>query len=126
MGNLTDSDSVSSKKNLMLSILDFFEIKKYIYTDTQDYAELNINFSLYPNPTSGDVYLTLTEEFIKDIDIYIYDISGKLLLNKQVKYLAPVLLLGEKSGSGNSLNPGVYIVKVRSGSKLTSKKLIIR
>ena len=87
---------------------------------------MDINFSLFPNPSSGDVFLTLSEDFIRDIDISVYDLTGKLIINNKVKYYTPFHLIDNKSANGKNLDPGLYIVRVQSGSKLTSKKLILR
>lgn len=45
--------------------------------------ELNKNIKFYPNPTSDSVFLELENEIIKDI--YIFDLSGKLVMTKKKK-----------------------------------------
>ena len=74
------------------------------------------NFSIYPNPSTGEVTLTmpLSDEMCT---LTVFDLSGKLIHASQAK-------------SGSSLNlllpSGVYIVSLTSATGTMNKKLIVQ
>jgi hypothetical protein len=73
--------------------------------------------SVYPNPTTGIVNISSE----KNIDnVYVYDISGKLLRTfNKLSTDKTVLDL-------SSFTSGTYILKVETGKKITTRKVIIK
>ncbi|MDD5569743.1 MAG: T9SS type A sorting domain-containing protein [Bacteroidales bacterium] len=74
------------------------------------------NFSLYPNPADNEITVELKDAEKSDL-ISIYDCSGKLVLTKQI------------NGSKNIISiknfvSGIYFVKITSGNKVFSKRLV--
>ncbi len=125
-GALTDTDSIGTRKNLLLSILDFFDIKKYIYTDIEDDYVDNSNIKLYPNPSSGDVYLNIPSGKTEEIDIMVYDLLGNMITRMKSTDSSHLNLFGNLKDKGGSLTPGIYIVKVRIEDKISTHKLILK
>lgn len=82
-------------------------------------------YLLYPNPTANAVYLTVEDNFssINLEQIEIFDMVGNLLSSKRDIFL-------DKEGSVKfelgELNEGLYLMKVRSGEKLTTLKFVIQ
>ena len=85
-----------------------------------DEFELN-NFALYPNPNNGDFTLTFNSNSGKDIDVSVYDISGKLIHNKTYDPTATF----DKSISLNNVSSGIYLMTVNDSDRTVTKKLII-
>jgi len=82
--------------------------------------ELN-NFTLYPNPNKGNFTLNFNSNSGKDIDLSVYDISGKLIHNKTYD---PTAVFNEDI-SLNNVSAGIYLMTVNDGDKSVTKKLII-
>lgn len=80
-----------------------------------------VGFSLYPNPNNGEFTLKLKSNSNQDIKVQVYDIRGRLVFNNSYVYTQtfsqPINL--------NSVQSGMYLVKVSDGNKQTTKKIII-
>lgn len=77
-------------------------------------------FQVFPNPASSSVNISVPDDWNtnEDITVQLFDVSGRLLLNLN------------KSNNEINLNisvfeSGVYILRVNSGDKSVSKRLII-
>jgi hypothetical protein len=71
--------------------------------------------NIYPNPSNGDFTLLLNSD--KSLNIELYDITGKIIL--QVKdYRGSELKI-------NNLNQGMYFVKVQNDTTQTTQKIIV-
>lgn len=73
------------------------------------------NFSIFPNPASGD-YLTIKTEVPMNALYDIYDINGKLLLKGTVQNLAPIDI--------HTFQTGFYFVTISTNSGKVTYKLI--
>lgn len=89
--------------------------------NTQDYLT-NLDFSLYPNPTSEMVHIQFNESLLESPKIKIYDLIGKLVYeNNNLETFASQ----DFSIWVDQLNSGVYLLAVQVNDKITTKKLII-
>lgn len=132
-GSLVDEDSLSTKKNYLLSILDFFDIKKYIYVGIEDENEdLNkeIDLNVFPNPSDGNITIELKNSTRQPTTIIIFDLFGNSVyeqtINKSI-YNSPFSINIDKTEfKGNRLANGIYIIQIVSGENIVNKKLIIK
>jgi hypothetical protein len=69
--------------------------------------------SIYPNPTSGLLYIELDNTF----DIVVYNYQGQVVLRKYDNY-------GQIDMS--DLNAGIYLVEIRYGSNVKVEKIVIK
>ncbi len=76
-------------------------------------------FNIFPNPSAGGFYIDLIQAPTADTQVEVYNTLGQLQyqaqLNKQLNYL-PLEQLAE----------GAYVVMVRSGVSVQSRKVLIR
>jgi hypothetical protein len=72
---------------------------------------------IYPNPVVGELVVKLSNGFEKGSVITFTDAAGRLLRNVPVKGTEYILPLG-------TLSSGVYFIKVSSGEKSITKKII--
>lgn len=88
-------------------------------TGVQSQTSFEINdqeeISVFPNPVTGDV-VNVTSKSGKSITCRVFNVLGKTVLFK-------VITTGEKLDI-SVLPPGVYVLKIKSGKKNFSKKLI--
>jgi uncharacterized surface protein with fasciclin (FAS1) repeats len=112
VSNITAVDLVA--QNGVVHVIDTVILPEQTATNIEDFEEMTMNF--YPNPAVDRI--TVQSDEIGGT-IRLIDISGKLLLEKQVRqYSQPVELNGIKSG--------VYFISLQNGNSLITKKLIVR
>ena len=77
-----------------------------------------LNFSMYPNPSSGHVNLQLPSSNNR-AHVKVYDYLGKTLIQKSINSQNTSLDI-------SNLSAGIYFVRIQSDSKVGTKKLIVR
>lgn len=88
---------------------------KITNTSTDVENEIKSDLMIYPNPTSGVIYVKLKDDISHKVTVY--DISGKLLKEIYSSSIIEVIDLKE-------FENGVYIVSVENKSVVTMKKII--
>ncbi len=81
------------------------------------------NISIYPNPAVNTAALELTVEDVQNVDIRIYDMTGRTiqLFNKTLTTGSNVISLDTKDFTN-----GMYFIEVSSDSKTSTRKLVIQ
>ena len=87
---------------------------------SDDNFEFN-EFALFPNPNKGDFSLQFNSNSGKEINVYIYDISGKLVFNSNYDATSRF----DKQIALSNVSAGIYIMKVNDGNKTITRKLVI-
>jgi hypothetical protein len=77
------------------------------------------DFSLYPNPASDHVTISMNENSKHEADIRIYDMTGKEVKNYNT---SSSLLTIDR----DNLQSGIYFVSITIQGKRLTKKLIIK
>ncbi len=79
--------------------------------------EINVHFSLYPNPTNDIVNLSLNQQFVGG-NIQLFDAIGKLIQTQPIKNTTEKINL--------NLNSGIYFIKAitKDGVSKTQKLII--
>jgi hypothetical protein len=81
------------------------------------------SFELYPNPANELVNIAFNEEMLsKKINVSIYDVLGKQVLNRTFPANGAVT----KQINTSKFKSGIYLVRIGDGNSKTTKKLIIR
>lgn len=75
-----------------------------------------LSWEIFPNPTEGIIYLTSKD--IIDADIEIFDESGRLILNEQLKGIQ------QSKIDLTSYARGVYTIKINKNSSIQSIRII--
>lgn len=82
-----------------------------------DAAE-GLEFSMYPNPTEGNVHLVFNE-VNRNVSVEVRDVQGRLLSVQRFSNASQANISLEEA-------PGVYFLTIRSGSKHTTTKIVKR
>ena len=86
-------------------------------------AEVSIgnDFSLWasPNPSTSDFSVLIETPFSRNVTLSIYDLSGKVLLNREEK-----LAKGSNQFAISGIEGGLYILEAGSGNSIQTVKLI--
>lgn len=77
------------------------------------------NISLYPNPSTGDLFMTVNIPGVSSSDIVIYNAIGEAVLEKRVT------VSDEIKVDMNSHPNGMYLVKLKTIEGTVTKKIII-
>jgi aminopeptidase N len=87
------------------------------------YSDVN-NLAIFPNPTKTYVWISFSPENNKPFDIYIYDITGRLIHTFLKNRGRTVWNL--KNRGGKKVGKGIYFIQCRIGKKmLVSRKIIV-
>ena len=75
-----------------------------------------VTFDIYPNPVKEQrFYITTTA----NADVLVYNVLGKLVMQHKVTPSDNDVMIGD-------LKSGVYLIKINSGNRSTTKKLIVQ
>jgi hypothetical protein len=85
-------------------------------TDISNPKELQV--SIYPNPAQTQVGIFLKENVREDVNVYIMDIQGKIVLQSQISGQDYQVLNIEK------LTSGVYFLQIQGDGKVFTNKLV--
>ena len=83
-----------------------------------------LDFDVYPNPTDYEATLEITIPSNMDIEVVIFDASGKLVLGKVVDELFTPGI-ATRTVDLRNLDAGVYHVQLRSDESIITRKLTI-
>jgi len=80
------------------------------------------NFAIWPNPSQGTVHLTFTPTSLDTINVSLYDLRGRLVNNNEFESNSDLF---EQTLNYNSLDSGLYFVKVSNNGQSQTVKLLI-
>ena len=75
--------------------------------------------NVFPNPVS-DVVMFQPEAYLRNVDIKILDVSGRLLLQKSIKEITRKEIQSIDVGT---LQSGIYFLKITYGDNTTIEKI---
>ena len=133
-GNSTQIRYYTAIDQAPLSGTSYYRLKQVDFdghSSFSDLVQINFNeanantFNMYPNPCKGMVYLSFYDLPDKDIEIKIFDISGKMVYSRilEIKQIKENRFRLDFS---NDLSPGVYIVSSNSRGQMSRQKLFIQ
>jgi hypothetical protein len=107
---------ISHKGNFFLGIPQNYSLIVSGFDQNLSNTDFSPNFvSVYPNPSTGIFTITNSEELINELTIY--DLQGRMIINKSVNNLESTVDL-------SPYNSGVYILEVVSQYGKSKHKLI--
>ncbi|MCF6341365.1 MAG: T9SS type A sorting domain-containing protein [Bacteroidales bacterium] len=92
-------------------------------------VEGGLAFDVYPNPASGSLFYSLTLNDNAFVYISVTDITGKLVVEPLSENMQAGTVSGKitlKAFSGDKLKPGIYLLRVKAGHMLETKKVIVK
>ncbi|MCF8365920.1 MAG: T9SS type A sorting domain-containing protein, partial [Bacteroidales bacterium] len=128
-GNLGDESNTEERRDYLYKIFEFFGLEDFI-VDVEEsglYVENKLDVSAFPNPFVNVVNFMIDTKNEARVDLNIYDLSGQLIKNVVSKNLPPgfhTIHWSGKSMQERPLPPGIYIYQLKSGSNITTGKLI--
>lgn len=99
-----------------------------VLADQDDTKEQELTFSVYPNPSFGNISLEYNVKEADDVHVYITDLMGKRVLDivspqfqTSGKHLVNFDLTAERR-----LSPGIYLCRFRTGAEEVTRKLVLQ
>jgi hypothetical protein len=74
--------------------------------------------SVYPNPSYGHLNIELAEYSGQEVQLMMYDLRGKQVMNRQITSAFTTLDLV-------NLQPGTYVVRLESGEETFTRKIVM-
>ncbi|WP_310556522.1 zinc-dependent metalloprotease [Flavobacterium sp.] len=134
---------VPGEKSLTMNYMDYtYDSNKFMFTSGQvvrmrayynavaNQFKTNVlsnndfefkNFALFPNPNTGSFKISFTPETDDEIEIIVYDISGRNIYNKS--FLNSGMFNQELQL--NNISSGSYIVTIKNGENKTARRIIV-
>jgi hypothetical protein len=94
-----------------------FEIS--VITGLEETKGINLTVSAYPNPTTDNLTLSLTDIYASKLSYQLYDMQGKLLQSEKITGNQTSIIM-------SNLVPANYFVKVIQGNKEVKTFKIIK
>ncbi|MBN2276071.1 MAG: T9SS type A sorting domain-containing protein, partial [Bacteroidales bacterium] len=82
LGQAAYTTNVSSSGTVAQGCQQPFEI--YVLTGLEEAREVNVEFMVYPNPSSGMIKLTVSNDENKDLGFRLYNNSGVLIQKERI------------------------------------------
>ena len=79
------------------------------------------DFSLFPNPNNGSFKISFTPETSEEIEIVVYDISGRNIYNKSFQNSD----MFDQELQVNTISSGIYFVNIQNGENKMIKRIIV-
>ncbi len=76
-----------------------------------------MDFNLYPNPTRGQLQIRLNNFEEKESTLYIYDITGHLMLSKKLKSAVVKVDISQ-------FRKGIYFVRIMNQNKVMTRRIV--
>ncbi len=106
IGQLVCNSLIDSDYNATLGIQQAYNVLIIINDSTQKSLEIRT----YPNPTRDFIKLNLGSYKINKLQFFLFDINGKLLMNKNITNKATMIPMSQYI-------PGIYIIKITDNKK---------
>ena len=99
-----------------------FQQPEYLYVSINNTVGESLSIAAFPNPTKGKVNFRVKSSDVKKLKIDIFDITGRLVGNKEIN-----ILTGETSTIDiSTLTPNIYFMRIYlpDGSLFETVKII--
>jgi len=118
---LADTSGVSDTMKVILEVPDC-GTSSVIGEDSSEISLAHGKISIVPNPNNGEMWLILENIVDPDLNVMIYDITGRVVYEKQITYQS-----GRIHINTSGLEYGIYLFAVISSERrlLAKEKLVI-
>jgi hypothetical protein len=83
--------------------------------------KVSVNYKLYPNPTSGEVTLTLNSQQEQRITVDVADLNGKIVFSDQLNLKGDI----ERKYNFEGHSKGIYFVRIITEKEVHNEKIIV-
>jgi hypothetical protein len=117
VGQITYTSQTGSGGLITLGVQQPYEI---VTLGKDDFAEINLVMSAYPNPTANLLNLVISDDKWNNLSYQLFDTNGRIISNLQK------ITASETSLSMQELQQGIYFLAVNSENKTIKTFKIIK
>jgi len=117
IGQTTFTSQTSSGGLITLGVQQPYEI---VTLGNDDFAEINLVMSAYPNPATDLLNLVISDDKWNNLSYQLFDLNGRIVSNLQQ------ITASETSVSMQELQQGIYFLSVNSNNKTIKTLKIIK
>jgi len=124
-GGLQDGER--TKDDLMIEMLDFFEIQGLWTRTEENVTGSDLQVSCYPNPFRDEAVIRFTTGENGRVTFDIYNISGQLISRLADSRMATgthEIRWDGSSSEGNKLSEGLYIYRLQTGKEVYTGRIM--
>ena len=89
-------------------------------TGISENNNLTDNISIFPNPSSGDVFISTTLQNANSIELKVYNSIGESIMSKKINSAS-----GETKVTLNNKPNGIYLFELKTSEGTITKKVIL-
>ena len=121
-------NNTTSSARIMIVAVDniFYNVNSTNFTISEATASIKDvsfeGFNLYPNPSNGNFNLQFETASTAPVKLQLFDLTGRLVREVQFSNVAARF---SESISFKNTAKGLYLLKIKNGSKQTTRKLVI-
>ncbi|MBT5289695.1 MAG: T9SS type A sorting domain-containing protein, partial [Flavobacterium sp.] len=121
-------NNTTSSARIMIAAVDniFYNVNSTNFTISEATASIKDvsfeGFNLYPNPSNGNFNLQFETASTAPVKLQLFDLTGRLVREMQFSNVAARF---SESISFKNTAKGLYLLKIKNGSKQTTRKLVI-
>ena len=121
-------NNTTSSARIMIVAVDniFYNVNSTNFTISEATASIKDvsfeGFNLYPNPSNGNFNLQFETASTAPVKLQLFDLTGRLVRETQFSNVAARF---SESISFKNTAKGLYLLKIKNGSKQTTRKLVI-
>ena len=121
-------NNTTSSARIMIVAVDniFYNVNSTNFTISEATASIKDvsfeGFNLYPNPSNGNFNLQFETASTAPVKLQLFDLTGRLVREMQFSDFAARF---SESISFKNTAKGLYLLKIKNGSKQTTRKLVI-
>ena len=121
-------NNTTSSARIMIVAVDniFYNVNSTNFTISEATASIKDvsfeGFNLYPNPSNGNFNLQFETASTAPVKLQLFDLTGRLVREMQFSDVAARF---SESISFKNTAKGLYLLKIKNGSKQTTRKLVI-
>ncbi len=116
IGQVAYSNSSGSNGSVNQGIQQPFEI---FILGTDDFPEISLNMSVFPNPTTSSVNLSIQNYNVEAMTYQLFDINGRSIQSQKITQTETQIAL-------DNLASAVYLLQISDSSKLLKTFKIIK
>jgi hypothetical protein len=127
MGAVANGDSLNIKPYLLSEFVNYF-IGYNPVTTLAEHVENNITGEVFPNPFNDKTAISFTLSRQEKVTVAVFSLNGhlvKTLADAEYSAGKHEITWNGKDHAGHHVINGVYLCVIQSGSRITTKKLII-
>lgn len=117
IGQVVYTANTGTTGTILQGVQQPYEI--FVVTELEETEGINLEFSVYPNPTSDFLKLKIENYKLENLKYQLYDVNGNLIKNGEIVGIETIVQTGD-------LSPATYYLQISDNQKeIKTFKIIV-